>query len=144
MTLSYCLEFCGLSCHTSLDTIKPLSTDWSESSLKWLPWADCKSFHFLSTLLLHWCWYLADLKGCHVSIQYPKLTEVIVYLRPCSFCYLAMECIKVGWDVEQQDVLLHSLTNIIEFTSQEGQTYVGREDASTEQDIGKIIFKNHR
>lgn len=39
----------------------------------------------------------------------------------------------------QQVGLLHSLTNTIEFPSQEGQTYVGREDASTEQDIGETI-----
>lgn len=29
--------------------------------------------------------------------------------------------------------------NATEFPSQEGQTYVGREDASTEQDIGETI-----
>jgi hypothetical protein len=28
---------------------------------------------------------------------------------------------------------------LLDFSSQEGQTYVGREDASTEQDIGETI-----
>lgn len=41
--------------------------------------------------------------------------------------------------MEQQDVLLYSLMGILEFPPQEGQTYVGREDASTEQDIGETI-----
>lgn len=41
--------------------------------------------------------------------------------------------------MEKQAVALHSLMNIIEFSSQEGQTYVGREDASTEQDIGETL-----
>lgn len=40
--------------------------------------------------------------------------------------------------MEKQAVCPSALTNI-DFSSQEGQTYVGREDASTEQDIGETL-----
>ena len=33
----------------------------------------------------------------------------------------------------------YPLMDILKFPPQEGQTYVGREDASTEQDIGETI-----